>query len=251
MGMGVVWRNTFFYAALMLGLTFFVPIFVSIMLMEMPPWLIRIMMLMWFLPIAQMASTILIKYFYNVDYGLFNGLIEKWYVFIGKPEAEWVFPRWLNDPDIAMICIVAPALIMYMPGLVYITTLQGISQDLYDAAEIDGCGFFQKIWHVTLPRIRPIITTMLLFALIGAFQVLGPILIMTQGGPGNKTVTVSYYVYKLSFDFLEVGKANALAVIFFIFLMTLTAIQRTFIKESTDTGESKKTLRRMKKMEKE
>ena len=90
---------------------------------------------------------------------------------------------------------------------------------------------------------------MMIFALLSAFQVMDLILIMTRGGPGTSTLTVSYYVYKLSFDFLEIGKGNALAVIFFVFLMTLTAIQRTFFKESVDTGESKKTLKRIKKME--
>src|SRR3989339_389920 len=236
-GLGVVWRNTIYYVALDLCIVFFIPIIVSILLMEMPPWLIRIMMIFWWIPIADMASTILLKYFYNVDYGLLNGLIKNFYIMIGKPESTWLFPRWLNSPDLAMLCIVLPSIIMFMPGLVYVAALQGIPQDLYDAAEIDGCGFLQKIWYITLPRLRPIISTMMIFALIAAFQIMDQILIMTGGGPANKTITVSYYIYKLSFDYLEIGKANALAVIFFIFLMLLTVIQRTFFKEDVDRGE--------------
>src|SRR3989339_983944 len=240
-GMGIAWRNTIYYTILILGLTFLMPIFVAILLMEMPPWLIRIMMLMWFVPIASMASIILLKYFYNVDYGLLNGLLAKFYHFIGKPEAEWVFPRYLNSPDIAMLCLVLPNLIMYVPGLIYITALQGIPQDLYDAAEIDGCNFFQKIWNVTLPRLRPIIVTMLIFNVIFAFQVMNEVMIMTQGGPGNATMVMGYYIYKLSFEYLEIGRANALAVFFCLFLMTLTVLQRIFIKDDSDHGTSKKT----------
>ncbi|MFH0921915.1 MAG: sugar ABC transporter permease [Fibrobacterota bacterium] len=244
-GLGLVWRNTLYYAFLVLALTFFIPILVAILLMEMPPWLIRIMMLMWFVPIAGMASIILLKYFYNVDYGLLNGLLAKFYTFIGKPTAEWVFPRYLNSPDSAMLCLVLPNLIMYVPGLIYITALQGIPQDLYDAAEIDGCNFFQKIWNVTLPRLRPVIVTMLIFVVLGAFQVMNEVMIMTQGGPGNATMVMGYYIYKLSFEYLDLGRANALAVVFFLFLMVLTILQRIYIKEDTDHGVSKKTLKLM------
>jgi multiple sugar transport system permease protein len=249
-GMGECWRNTLYYVLLDLGIIFFVPIIISILLMEMPSWLIRIMMILWWIPIADMASTILLKYFYNVDYGLLNGLIREFYILIGKPENTWVFPRWLNSPQLAMICIVLPSLIMFMPGLVYIAALQGIPQDLYDAAEIDGCGFFQKIWHITLPRLRPLISTMMIFALISAFQIMEAILIMTAGGPANKTITISYYVYKLSFEYLEIGKGNALAILFFLFLMFLTVLQRTLFKENVDTGESKKTVKLLKEGDK-
>jgi multiple sugar transport system permease protein len=245
-GMGVVWRNTIYYVILDLVLTFFLPVMVSVFLMEMKPWLIRIMMIMWFVPISGMAAIILWKYFYNVDYGLLNGLIAKVYHLIGTPEAQRTYPRYLNSPDTAMLCLILPNVIMYMPGLVYITALQGIPQDLYDAAEIDGCGFFQKIYHITVPRIRPIIVTLLILAVIGAFQVLNEVMIMTMGGPGNKTMVMGYYIYKMTFDYLEVGKGNALACMFFVFLMILTLLQRIYIKEDTDTGEDKETLKLIK-----
>jgi multiple sugar transport system permease protein len=245
-GLGVIWRNTILYVTLSLGLTFLVPVIVSILLTEMSPGLIRIMMLLWFIPISGMASLIILKYFYNVDYGLLNGLLAKIYDTLGRPEAERVFPRWLNSPNLVMFCLVAPSLIMFMPGLIYITALQGIPQDLYDAAEIDGCGFFQKIWNVTIPRIRPIIVTMFLLAVLSSFQVMNEVLIMTQGGPGDKTLVVGYYIYKMTFDYLEIGKGNALAVIYFCFLMSLTILQRIYIKEDKDKGEDKKTLKLMK-----
>jgi multiple sugar transport system permease protein len=245
-GLGLVWRNTIYYAVLTLLLTFFVPAIVSILLMEMSPALIRIIMILWWLPIAGMASLILLKYFYNVDYGLLNGLLAKFYDIIGKPVDQRVYPRWLNSPQLAMLCLVLPDLIMFTPGLVYIAALQGIPQDLYDAAEIDGCGFFQKIWHVTLPRLRPILVTMLIFSVLGAFQVMEQVMIMTGGGPANTTMVMGYYIYKMTFDYLEVGKGNALAVVFCIFLLALTILQRAFIKEDTDRGEDKATLKAMK-----
>ncbi len=245
-GMGVIWRNTITYVLLSLGLTFFVPVIVSILLTEMSPWMIRIMMILWFIPISSMASLIILKYFYNVDYGLLNGIIAKAYDFLGRPESARVFPRWLNSPDLVMFCLVLPSIVMFSPGLVYITALQGIPQDLYDAAEIDGCGFFQKIWNVTIPRLRPIMVTMFLFSVLTSFQVMNEVLIMTQGGPGDRTLVVGYYIYKMTFDYLEIGKGNALAVIYFCFLMTLTILQRIYIRENNDSGEDKKTLKLIK-----
>jgi multiple sugar transport system permease protein len=234
LGVGRVWRNTLYYAALALGLTFFIPIFVSILLMEMKPWVIRIMMILWFFPIAGMASLVLLKFFYNVDYGLLNGLIAKAYDLMGKPLVERVFPRWLNSPSIAMLCLVLPNIIMFSPGMIYIANLTGMPQDLYDAAEIDGCGFFRKIRHVTLPRMRPLIVTMLIFSVLSSFQAMGDVMILTGGGPGNSTMVMGYYIYKLTFDYLEIGRGNALAMVFFVFLMILTALQRKYVREDND-----------------
>jgi multiple sugar transport system permease protein len=87
---------------------------------------------------------------------------------------------------------------------------------------------------------------MFLLSVIASFQVMNEVLIMTQGGPGDKTLVVGYYIYKMTFDYLEIGKGNALAVIYFCFLMSLTILQRIFIKEDKDKGEDKKTLKLIK-----
>jgi multiple sugar transport system permease protein len=233
-GIGLIWRNTIFYAVLSFCLTFFVPIIVAILLMEMSPKVIRVMMILWFIPIASMASMVLIRYFYNVDYGLLNGLIEKWYNLWNTAPGARQYPLWLNSPKTAMLCLVLPDLILYGPGLVYIATLQGIPQDLYEAAEIDGAGFLNKIWHITLPRLRPIISMMMVFSIIYALQVMEPIMIMTQGGPARATETVAFMVYKIAFEQLLMGKGNALAVLFFFMILSFTVIQRVFFKESSD-----------------
>jgi len=119
-----------------IALTFLVPIFVAILLMEMRKSLIRIMMILWFIPVSSMAGIIIWKWFYNPQYGLFNGILQS----LGMPTL-----RWLDDPNLAMICLVLPGLIMYGPGLIYIATLQGIPDELYQAAELEGASFWRKI----------------------------------------------------------------------------------------------------------
>ena len=167
--------NTFYFAFLKIALTFIIPIIVSIMLMEMKPKTIRIMMILWFIPMASMSGIIVWKWFYNPYYGLFNGILK----ILGLPLSQW-----LNSSRIAMLCLVLPALIMFGPGLIYIASLQSIPSDLYESAELEGASMWQKIWHITLPRLRPIIAMMLILAVIGNMQVFMQPFVMTGGGPG-------------------------------------------------------------------
>ena len=221
----ICFKNTLYYAFLSLALTFLIPIFVAILLMEMKKSTIRIMMVLWFIPVASMAGLIIWKWFYNVQYGLFNGIL----ISLGLPTL-----RWLDDPKLAMICLVLPGLIMYGPGLIYIATLQTIPEELYEAAELEGSSFWQKIWHITLPRIRPIMAMMLLLAVIGAFQVFQSMFVMTGGGPNLATISLVMYLYQLAFENLRYGRATALAVILFFILMVLVTIQRKCFKENID-----------------
>ncbi len=221
----IVFQNTFYYAALALGLTFVLPIIISILLMEMPPRVIRTMMILWFLPIASTAGIVLWKYFYNPKLGLLNGILAG----VGLPRQQW-----LDDPSLAMISLVLPGLILFGPGLVYIASLQGIPEELYEAAELEGAGFWTKIWRITLPRLRPVIAMMLIFSVIGALQVFEQPFIMTGGGPGYATRTVVMHVYNLAFLAYDLGKATALAIVLFFVIMTLIVIQRRYFRETLD-----------------
>jgi len=218
-------KNTFYYTGLAIGLTFFIPIIVSILLMEMKPKTMRIMMILWFIPIASMASIIIWKYFYDPSYGLFNGLLES----LGLPPLGW-----LNDSSIAMLCIVLPGLIMFAPGLIYLASLQAIPLELYEAAELEGASLWQKIWHVTLPRLRPIISMMLLLAIISHMQAFDSIYVMTAGGPGYATTTLMMRFYVIAFQNMNLGKGGAYAFILFLIIMALVVLQRKYFKENLD-----------------
>src|SRR5579884_2385542 len=193
-------KNTFLYAILSLGLTFFVPIFVSILLMEMKQRTIRWMMILWFIPVASMAGIVIWKYMYHPTLGLLNGLL------------------------------------MFGPGLMYIAALQSIPAELYDAAELEGARFFQKIRFVTMPRLRPIIAMMLIFSVIGVMQVFELPFVMTCGGPGYATTTVVMQIYNQAFSAFTLGKATALAIVLFFVIMTIVIIQRRVYREDLDVS---------------
>jgi len=218
-------RNTFYYAALSIGITFMIPIFIAILLMEMKKNIIRVMMILWFIPVASMAGIIIWKWFYNTQYGLFNGVL----VSLNLPELGW-----LEDSKLAMICLVLPGLIMYGPGLIYIATIQGIPEELYEAAHLEGAGFFQKIWHITLPRIRPIIAMMLLLSIIGNLQVFNQPYVMTGGGPNFATYSVVMYLFDIAFQEMRFGRATALSLLLFVVIMVFVILQRKYFKENPD-----------------
>lgn len=221
----ISFRNTFYFAFLSIALTFLLPIFVAILLMEMKKNMIRIMMLLWFIPVASMAGIVIWKWFYNPQYGFFNGILQS----LGLPTL-----MWLGDGKLAMFCLILPGLIMFAPGLIYIATLQGIPDELYQAAELEGTGFWRKIWSITLPRLRGIIAVMLIFSVIGSLQVFDGPFIMTGGGPGFATTTVVLFLWRLAFEQMRFGRATALGVILFFVTITLVILQRRYFKENLD-----------------
>jgi multiple sugar transport system permease protein len=216
---------TAIYAALSIGLTFMIPIFVAILLMEMPKRHIRWMMLLWFLPLSGIASTLLFRYMFNAQYGLFQYIATE---MLGLPPQPF-----LNSSDQVLFWLVFPGILFFGPGLIYMAALQGIPQSYYEAAEVEGAGFFRKIWTISLPRLRPVISMLLIFAVIGSTQVFEYPLIMTGGGPGGASRTVVMYLYEL-LQSLRYADATALGVYLFLITMVLVIIQRRFFREDPD-----------------
>ncbi len=213
----VALRNSFYYVLLTICLTFWVPIIVSILLMEMGERTRRTMMILWFIPMPAVAGTVIWKYLYDPNYGPLAVLFHR----LGLPNFGW-----LNNPHWAMFLIVLPSLVMYGPGLIYISTLQAVSQELYEAAELDGASFLRKVWAITLPTLRPIISILLLLSVIGGLQVFTQPYIMTNGGPIFATLTMVLYIYRSAFHYLEFGYADVLAILLFLILAVFVVISR-------------------------
>jgi multiple sugar transport system permease protein len=219
-------KVTAIYAALSLALTFMIPIVVAILLMEMPKRHIRWMMLLWFLPLSGIASTLLFRYMFNAQYGLFQYIATELLHLPPQP--------FLNSSDQVLFWLVFPGILFFGPGLIYMATLQGIPASYYEAAEIEGAGFWRKVWTISLPRLRPVISMLLIFAVIGSSQVFEFPLIMTGGGPGGASRTVVMYLYDLLRS-LRYADATALGVFLFVVTMALVIIQRRFFREDPDT----------------
>ncbi|MBC2593357.1 extracellular solute-binding protein [Ruficoccus amylovorans] len=136
--------------------------------------------------------------------------------------------RWLQDPRMAMLCIIIPSVWAASgPGcIIYLAGLKSIPDELYEAAAIDGAGFWHKVFYITLPRMKFLIVINLIAALVAAFKGgADQILIMTGGGPNEATRTLSLAIFYRTFMDLDYGVGTAMAWIMGGILIGFTAYQ--------------------------
>jgi ABC-type sugar transport system permease subunit len=135
-------------------------------------------------------------------------------------------PLWLLDPALAKPVLV----LLSMWGLggamvIFLAGLQGIPKELYEAAECDGAGSWQRTRHVTLPLLTPITFLNLVLQIIGSFQVFTAAYLLTGGGPENSTLFYVLYLWRVGFEFFEMGYGSALAWVLFLLIMGFTLAQ--------------------------
>ncbi|WP_433004250.1 carbohydrate ABC transporter permease [Kribbella sp. CA-294648] len=120
---------------------------------------------------------------------------------------------WLGDPSTAlpMVMLVMIWVQIGYPVVIFMAALQRVDPDLYEAAEIDGAGWFRRFQAITLPQIRPETFVVTLTCTIAALKVFGPIWALTRGGPNNATTVPSYFAYNAFFNKLQVGYGAAVA----------------------------------------
>ena len=109
--------------------------------------------------------------------------------------------------------------------LLYLAALQGIPQQLYEAASIDGANAWQRFWHITFPMLAPTNFFIVVMGIIGGFQAFGEIYVMTGGGPAGSTTTIVYYIYNNAFQWFKMGYASSIAWFLFIIMFVVTLLQ--------------------------
>lgn len=217
-------KVTLIYAALSILLTFVIPIVVAIFLMEMPRRHLKWMMTLWFLPLSGIASAVLWRYFYDREIGILQQLLT----FLGFPPQQLLF-----DPNLVLLWLILPGFLLFGPGLIYMATLQSVPQSYYEAAEVEGARFWRKVWTISLPRLRPIISMMLTFAIIGSLQTFEWPLLMTGGGPGGASRTVVIYIYD-KLGTLNYADATTISVYLFALIMLLVLAYNLVFKSDPD-----------------
>lgn len=182
---------------------------------------------------AIVAVSVIWKWLYAGEkYGLFNYFIMK----LGFQPVDWLSsPTW-TLPSIMIMSIWAGLgynMILFLAGL------QTIPNVMYEAAEIDGAGFWKKFFYVTLPLLKPTIVFVAMMSFIFSFQVFEQVYIMTggQGGIGgvlNSALTIVAYLYDKGFQKFEMGYASALAYIIFLCIFILTMLNKHFMKSNVE-----------------
>jgi multiple sugar transport system permease protein len=144
-------------------------------------------------------------------------------------------PRWFQDRNWALPSIIALSIWQNLGYslLIYVAALGTIPPELYEAARIDGANPVQEFFRVTIPMVSPTTFFMFIINMIGSFRVFDQISVITDGGPGNATNVLAYYIYQNAFTYYRMGYASSIAWFLFIIIFTLTLIQRRFQRSVT------------------
>ncbi|HRW09881.1 MAG TPA: sugar ABC transporter permease, partial [Caldilineaceae bacterium] len=163
------------------------------------------------------AVALLWNWLYEPNFGIINSALRV----VGIQG-----PAWLGSTKWAMRAVIIEAI---WAGLgfnivIYLSGLQNISREYYEAASIDGAGFFHKFFYITLPLLSPVTFFILVTGVIGTFQDFTVPYIMTGGGPAGATQLVVMYLYGLAFRLQNMGTASAVAYLVFLVIVVLTAL---------------------------
>ncbi len=181
--------------------------------------------------IPQVLSSVVIGFIWsgmlNSERGLVNTLLRQ----IGLIGTGGNI-SWLGTPNLATFSVIAVC-IWQMVGfctVVYLAALQGVPQDLKDAANVDGANSWQTFYNVTFPLLSPGVTVNVVMLLIMMFKLYDIIQVMTATGPAGSTESLAYYVTRMAFTVNRVGYASAMAVILFIFIAMISAGLGKFLR---------------------
>ncbi|MGB9808432.1 MAG: carbohydrate ABC transporter permease [Caldanaerobacter sp.] len=207
-------KNTFYFVILavffetFLGLT--LALFFSSLKSRYEKLLRGIVLIPMLLPPITVALTWKMMYDYN--YGVINFFIK---LFGGKAI------EWLNLPKIALFSIILTDIWQWSPFafLVIFAYLQALPQDIYESADVDGANYLQKLRYITLPLIKPAIFLTALLRTIDTFRVFDKVYVMTGGGPGNSTETISFYIYRNAFRYFQIGYSSSIAIIMVVIVL--------------------------------
>jgi ABC-type sugar transport system permease subunit len=183
-----------------------------------------VVLIPWAIPTV--VSSQMWRFIFNDRYGLFN------FILFGGATSHYLAP--LADPYQAKMAIMAAEIWKTTPfvALILLAGLQGIPDDLYEAASIDGARPWQKFLYITLPLIVPALLLALLFRTIDALRVFDLVFVMTQGGPADATNVLQFYGYKKTFAEGMVGYGSAIAVTVFLLSLVLASLYIRILKTS-------------------
>ncbi|MEV6105097.1 sugar ABC transporter permease [Streptomyces sp. NPDC051940] len=179
------------------------------LLLDRRGWLYNALRSVFFVPVV--LSAVVVSVIWQailVDDGLLNSMLRQ----LGMSNP----PGWLSDPDLALYTV---SWVIAWQGLgfcvvIYLAGLQGIPQELHEAAALDGCGPLARFRHVTWPMLAPAVTINTVMSLIGGFKAYDQVQVLTNGGPGpGTTSTLAFQVVQTAFNGNHVGYASAMAVV--------------------------------------
>lgn len=173
--------------------------------------------LTYFMPVVLSPIIIALVFglIFDGEYGLLNAVLEALFGFGGV--------SWLTDPFWARVVVVVLVLWRWTGYLTifFLAGMQAVPRELYEAAEVDGAGPVRRFFSVTLPQLKPITAFIAVTMLVNTAQIFEEPFLLTQGGPGESTLSLSMFIYRAAFQRQELGYAAAAGVVMFIIVFAL------------------------------
>lgn len=183
-----------------------------------------IFMLPWLFPETVVA--LLFTWIMNPMYGVLNAILKGMGLISGN--VSWLGTAELAFPSVVFACIwKGYPLVMTM----ILAGMQAISNDLYEASHIDGANRWRQFLHVTVPSLKPVLTTTLILDSVWWFKQYTLVYTMTAGGPGSSTSLISLNIFSTAFESLRFGKASAWAVIVFVICYLISKVYRVVLRD--------------------
>ncbi len=180
----------------------------------------------YFLPVIMplVAVSIVWEWIYHPRIGLLNMLLAAFGI-TGQ--------NWLTDPNLALPSVIAMTVwkdVGYAT-IIFIAAILNVSQEVYEAAKIDGANAVQVFRKITIPLVKPTVIFILVTSIISYFQSFIQIMIMTEGGPNNSTSVISLLIFNEAFTKYRFGYASALSMVLFVIIMVITYLQFKLAKD--------------------
>ena len=170
------------------------------------------------------AYSLVFKVLFNTNYGLINYIVE----FFGGEKIQWIYSAW---PARASVIISITWRWVGYNMIILLAGIQAIPTEMYESASLDGANFWQQLFYITIPAIKPIILFTTITSTIGTLQLFDEPYILTQGGPNYATITLGQYLYENGFTYLKFGFASALGYVMVIIIGLLSWVQFKVTKE--------------------
>lgn len=212
-------KVTSYFTVVFVPLSVAAAVFVALLLNERLPGL-SIWRTVYYLPavLQGVGIALMWAWVFQPTFGLLNGTLYSLFGIEG--------PRWLINDEWVIPTFVLMSLWQFGgPMLIYLASIQGVPSHLYEAAEIDGAGKFQQIWHITIPSITPVIFFNGIMSIIGSFQTFTNAYVITQGGPNYASYFYVLHIYNNAFKYISnMGYADALSWVLFVIMLGFTGL---------------------------
>ncbi len=164
------------------------------------------------------TASLIFLFLFHPAIGIFNYILD----LVRLPRVGWLTSDATSLISVSMVTV---WLTLGFNTVIFLASLQGIPEELYESAKIDGAGFWASFRHITIPMISPTIFFLIVVSTLGALQTFTQISVMTRGGPVESTNVIVYLIYRAFYFNGQYGIAAAMSVVLFLIMLVLTIIQ--------------------------